>query len=157
MPSPPLPRFRRPGEPPRPPAGLPPTLPVRAELSLRVRRLAAPFLARQGWILGFCAAGALQSLYDLVRGNWASLVLDATIVAALVSLWRAMWAFRQTAVTGQALPLARATAHLVKYVRFTVVLGFGTLTLMAVLTGVLVWVLSHGGMGPAALQAWAHG
>lgn len=136
---------------------MPPPLEPPPDLDRRVRSLAAPFLERQIWIVGFCVVGALQSVYDLIRGQWASLLLDVAIVAALASLWRSMQSFRQAGLTGKAPHLAKANDHLVRYVRFTVILGFGGLALMVVAIGALVWALTHGTLQPGLLKEWAHG
>lgn len=141
----PPPRHIRP--PPLPP---PPPAPIHG----RVRAIAAPFLARQQWLVAFLALAALYILDDVYHLSWWGLGFDVFVVAAMGSLWRALAQFRLAAHTGDLTALARAMTDLQRYIKVTVVVGFASLAVMLVLIVVVVAMLRSGSLTPAMLGAW---
>lgn len=152
----PLPTFRR------PPSTEVPSVEGSAEdLAPRVRAIAAPFTARNGWIIAFCVLSGVHVLNDVIQRDLLGLAIDVFLIAALVSLWRSLVHFRRAARSGEVPALGHAMKELLGYVRITVVVGFvGLAVLMVVFLGLVLMISTGGGLGglePTLLARWTHG
>lgn len=151
-----LPTFRRP-----PVAVVPPVPGSEEDLAPRVRAIAAPFTARNGWIIAFCVLSGLHMLNDLIHKDLVGLAIDVFLIAALVSLWKSLVHFRHAARSGEVPALAHAMKELLGYVRITVVVGVvGLAVLIVVFLGLILMMSAGSGLGglePTLLARWTHG
>lgn len=142
------------------PSPQPPPLPPAPErpLAPRVKALAVPFVARQGWVWAFCILGVLRLGVDVVRLDALNFMLDLGLVAGLGSLWRSLNRFKRAAAEGQPLDLVSAIGYLMRYVKVTVVVGVASFAILFVAIGVgLWWWHTHGAADVLTwLKAHAH-
>jgi hypothetical protein len=123
----------------------------------RVQAIAAPFVARQRWLMAFFILGGVYILDDLIHLSVWGLVFDAFVALALWSLWRAVAQFQVAARTGDLVALARAMKELQGYIKVTVIVGFVTLGLLVVLGVIAIEMAMSGALTSAALKGALHG